>query len=233
MSLLNNKNDTDTTEAVPNENGSDTVVVEINPATEQNLSGSSNGNSTAGFDKSFNKGTGTDDQPAGLSPASILDVFKREQQEIASAKTVFIAIPGYEESGLKALYRMPTSGRELDAIGRKAQSEFNNDYDRNLYTAIDSLIALCEGLYVQPTGVEAPVMFDPENTGAAAQYDQYLAEILGVEKDSPEFTARGVVYRLFGGREKELAILSHCEKLSRWLGNAKADVESELWQRGQ
>lgn len=159
---------------------------------------------------------------------SILDVIRAEQEELASSKSQYISVAGYEKAGMKILYRRPADGKELTSIGKKVTAQFKDLYSRNLYVAVDTMIALCEGIYVQPEDVEEPVMLDPDELGYPVQFDERLAEIIGMRETDPDYDARGVVRRLFGGND--IAIISHSEKLSRWLANSKADVESEMWE---
>jgi hypothetical protein len=166
------------------------------------------------------------DERTPFSGVSIADLIREEAQELADSKETFIPIVGYEKTGLRAKYVLPESGKELDAIARKVNKEQTGQYDRNLYTAIDTMIHLCVGLYVQPEDVEEPVMLDPEETGEPARFDAYLSSILQMPEG--QSTARQAVKRLFGGNEQ--AILVHTEKLSRWLNNTKADLSLEIWQ---
>ena len=85
---------------------------------------------------------------------SIVDLFKQEQAELASSKSVFIRVNGYEQTGLQIRYKMPASGKELEVISSKVQRQHKDNYSRNLYTAMDTMIHLCDGLFVQPDGVE-------------------------------------------------------------------------------
>jgi hypothetical protein len=146
-----------------------------------------------------------------------------------------IPLVGFEKAGLRVKYRMPESGKELDGIARKVIREHKDTFSRNLYTAIDTMIILCEGLFVLPVAdleldgqPEEPQPLDPDNSGEPARYDEKLAEIMGFSDTS---TAREVVRKLFGGND--MAIIAHAEKLSRWLANTKADLNVEFWQLGE
>jgi hypothetical protein len=160
---------------------------------------------------------------------SLLDTFKQEQQELADAKSVLIPVKGYERTGLQVQYVMPAHGKQLDDIARKVQREYKDTYSRNLYGAIDTMIALCDGLYVQLDGMENVVMLDPREEGLACQFDETLAELMGMNGQTG--SARQVVLRLFGNNET--AVLAHAERLSRWLANTKADLNAEIWQVGE
>lgn len=171
----------------------------------------------------------------GFSPGadfSILDTFKQELQELTQAEDVLIPVKGYEASGLQIKYRMPATGQEIEKIGRGVQRRYKDIYDRNLNTAMEMMIYLCEGLYVQPEGVEEPVMLDPQETGEPCRFDERLAELVGMKpEDGMEASPKAVLRKLFGNNE--LAIISHAERLQRWLQNTKADLTSEIWQLGE
>lgn len=165
--------------------------------------------------------------------SSLIDAFKEELKEFGANQTVLIAVKGYEKIGLKVQYRRPEHGKEIDAIRNKIERQVKGAYERNLLTSIDTMIHLCDGLYVQPEGVDVPVMFDPHETGFAAGFDDTLAELMGMNSNGATgpFDPRAIVKKLFD--DNDLAINNHSERLSRWLQNAKADVDAELWQLGE
>lgn len=182
-----------------------------------------------------------DDEPTNITPIgatpSYVELLRQDYKELSEAEDVLIPVQGYERVGLRVKYRMPESGKELDAISRKVMREFKDTFSRNLYTALDTMIVLCEGLYIQPlaseleleTQVTEPIPLDPELSGEAVRFDQRLAEALGLGSDIPG--ARQVTRRLFGNND--MAVISHAEKLSRWLANTKADLDVEFWQLGE
>lgn len=173
------------------------------------------------------RGLGTD---TPFSETSIIEQLQAEAQEIAGAKEVDIPIKGYQGTGLRVRYHLPDRGKELSDIADKVRREMKDAYSRNLTIAIDTMIHLCSGLYVQPDGVPEPVMLDPGDTGIPVTYDQRLAEILGME-NSANAGARAVVRRVFGNND--MAIIAHAEKLNRWFQNTKTDVSLEVWQLGE
>lgn len=162
---------------------------------------------------------------------SILDLLKADYDEVASVKDVYIPVVGWERSGLAIRYRLPESGVELDAIARKVQQQFtrNERYKRGFYTAVDTMIKLCDGLYVKhPEDPTIWVELDPQERGMPLDLGdgEELSSIFGW--NGQVGGARDVVNKLFGGNE--MAILSHCEKLQRWMIDTKADLNVELWQ---
>lgn len=166
-----------------------------------------------------------------FSSSSVVDLFKKEQAELADAKTVFIPVKGYEQTGLQIRYKMPASGKDIEIIANKVNRQYKDTYSRNLYTATDVMIHLCDGLFVQPEDVPEPVMLDPENLGEPCGFDTTLAELLGMDVSNEDTTAREVVKKLFGGNE--MAVMTHAFDLNRWLQNTKADLNLEIWQVGE
>lgn len=166
-----------------------------------------------------------------FSAPSIVDLFRQEQEELASAKSVFIPVKGYEKTGLQIRYKMPESGKEIEMISNKVARQQKDTYARNLYSAMDIMIHLCDGLFVQPEDVPEPVMLDPENAGEPCGFDTTLAVLLGMDVNNDDTTARAVVLKLFGGNE--LALMTHAFDLNRWMQNTKADLNLEMWQVGE
>lgn len=163
-----------------------------------------------------------------MADESIVDLIQADFDELAANVDVFIPIIGYEKSGLAVKYHLPETGKQLDAIARKVNAETKDPYYRNLNTSIDTMILLCDGLYVKPAEVEDYVMLDPQETGSPVRFDGRTAEIFGAAVDSP---ARAVVRKIFDSNE--MAMLNHAERLARWLNNTKADLTTEIWQLGE
>jgi hypothetical protein len=172
----------------------------------------------------------SDDGPTMFRDASLVDLLKQDLQEITENKEVYISVVGYEKTGLAVRYHLPENGKELDNIGRKVMREYKDQFSRNLYIGIDTMIHLCMGLYIKPPGIsEEYIELDPEMEGSPVGFDYRLAGILGMDQDGS--TARLVVKKVFGNND--LAIIGHAEKLNRWLMNTKADLSLELWQVGE
>lgn len=168
--------------------------------------------------------------PVNATP-SVVDLLKRDLEELSEHKDVYIKVQGYENTGLQIRYKMPESGKELDNIARKVQRDSKTAYDRNINTAIDTMVHLCVGLYVQPIDItDELVELDPENTGSPVGLDIRLAETFGWP-DAHNIRARDVVKRLFG--KNDMAIINHSEKLNRWLMDNKANLNLEIWQVGE
>lgn len=176
----------------------------------------------------------TEDPPPvvqlGTQGASIVDLLRADLADIASIEDVYIPVKGYERTGLQIRYRLPESGKELDSITRKVFRETKDKYLRNINSIMDTMIALCIGLYVQPEGTDERVELDPNETGSPVRIGVDLAEILGMS-DSTRSTARQVIRKLFDNNDQALFV--HGEKLSRWVGDTKTDVENDFFGMGE
>jgi hypothetical protein len=165
-----------------------------------------------------------------ISPTefSLVDVIKGELKELQEQKVVYIPVAGYEKSGLHARYRLPDNGKLLDDIVRRVMREYKDSYSRNLYSTVDTMVHLCEGLYVQheETGDEY-VELDPDEAGYPVRFDYRLAGI--ISDNGTLDSERKVVFALFG--YKDLYILNHGAKLNRWMMDTNVDVETELWNQ--
>jgi len=160
---------------------------------------------------------------------SIVDLLKQDFDELASATSVHIPIVGYDKARLTAKYHMPKRSTDIDEINRRVAKDMKGQsaFARSVRTGIETMIFLCEGLYVRPEGMEEPEPLDPYNTGEVADFGS-LANIFGWDNTPRVYD---MVRRLFANND--MAILSHVEKLNRWLMDAKADLTLEFWQTGE
>lgn len=173
-----------------------------------------------------------DEHPAG--DKSILELLKADYQEIAAIKDVHIPIIGWERTGLALRYRLPESGAELDRIARKVFQEVpkNDQYRRGYTIAMDTMIAMHEGLYVKPSGIPDYVELDPEERGMPLTLAdaEELSVIFGWDANSIT-TARQVLRKLFSNND--MALINHAEKFQRWMVDTKTDINTELWSLGE
>ena len=164
--------------------------------------------------------------------ASYIDLFKQELEEIESIKDVLIPVRGFEKTGVQVKYHLPKSGSELDEIARRAKREASKDnFQLNLIISMQTMIHLCDGVYVQPAEAKEPVMLDPDEQGYPVKFDERLAKLLGLPEDDPNASARKTLRKLFGNNDSN--IIDHAERLGRWIRDVKADVTLELWQLGE
>lgn len=155
---------------------------------------------------------------------SLLDALAQQRDDLATNRDVFLGIPGYErpEMTLIAKYRL-LDGEEISRIGTRVQRQFSKKqfYERNLFAAIDIMIAACEGLYVEmPDGGKIQL----ENGGTKiVGYNQDLAEALRfTDEIDAQQPARSVVLGLFANNI--VAIQQHSILLGRWMGDTSSDV---------
>lgn len=164
--------------------------------------------------KQFENGAGDDDQ------ANILEQIRQRRRELLQNRQTYIPIPGYDDIGLVAQYHL-LDGKEMTRIVDKVQRQTKNKVERGVSISIDTFIAACDGLYLNPEdGVYVP--FDPGRTGSPLQYDPSLSDFLGL--DAP--TARAVVRGLFG--ENDAAIAMHSMKLNRWFQDTSKSADDEF-----
>lgn len=152
-------------------------------------------------------------------PQNLIDQIRAKRQELLENTTCFISIPGYEEIGLVAQYRMMTA-KEIETIASKSKKD-KDKVRRGMNIAIDTLIEACGGLYlIREDGAAIP--FDPNKRGMALGYEKELADFLGFEA----VAARQVLRGLFG--ESDTMISGHAVKLQRWFMNTSRDADEEL-----
>lgn len=166
--------------------------------------------------------------PVGSSnQGGVLDLIQEEASKLASNHSVYIRVKGYEKSGMHIRYRLPTSGKELDDIARRVERVDKDEFYKNLHTAMDTIITLCDGIYVQPEGVEDYVMLDPQEIGEPVRFDDRLAVLVGMPEGS---AARKILRKLFGNND--VALLNHAERLQRWMADTNSDLNVAIWQLG-
>lgn len=200
------------------------VVIESDAVSSENA----NGGHDVSLDPVPVLGEAQDSAPGPFSEHSLVDIFKAEVKELSEIDHAFVTVKGYEKTGLMIKYRLPESGKELDMIARTVERNYRDAYERNLFTTIDTILTLCQGLYVQPAGKDKPVMLDPDERGFPIEFDDRLAELMGMDMSNGIPPSRNILRRLFASQDA--MILGHGERLNRWLQNKKADLESELWQ---
>ena len=160
---------------------------------------------------------------------SIAGLLKADLQTQASRKDVLIRVPGFEKSGIQIKYRLPESAAELAQISTKVERETKDLTARGLRMFMDTIVLLCDGVYYQTQTDAEPQPLDVEGTGEPCFIDERLAGYLGMNGD--DYSARDVVRHLFGGND--FAIISHGEKLQRWVVDQSTDVNKEFWQLGE
>lgn len=169
-----------------------------------------------------------EEETTKTDPSNLVDLIKQDFEDLAKHKEAWIPVKGYEKSGLAICYGMPEGGsKQIDNITTKVEREVKDNWTRGLLAGIDTMILLCRGIYVKPADVEEYVMLDPQETGVPVRFDDRMAEIVGLPSSTP---ARAIVKKVFDNND--FGIMDHCERLNRFLRNAKADLEQEVWQLG-
>ena len=151
---------------------------------------------------------------------NLMEQFRERRKALSESRETYISIPGYSEIGLACKYRL-LDGKELNEIVKKVRKQYQDEVDRGIFTAIDTMLAASLGLYIQQNGDF--VSLDPEGRGEPYGYEPALATFIG---DPEADTGRKVVISLFGGNDAALAM--HNFKLNRWFQDTTRDANEEL-----
>lgn len=162
-----------------------------------------------------------------VGPQNPLEALRARRQEIADKTEVFIGIPGYEEMGLKAKYRL-LSRDDTERIAKNVRGQVKGDRSEFMYRVIlDTTIAACEGFYLAADGVpdeEASPLQDAEGDHITSFLN--LARSLGWEPPSERAGQRAATIWVFG--DNEFAVGSHGLILQRWLNNTNSEVNVDF-----
>jgi chromatin remodeling complex protein RSC6 len=157
---------------------------------------------------------------APAAPNSILDSIREQHKRMTSDHSLMEAIPGYDSLYVK--YRLLTVDGDIKRISNKINREYKDDIDRAFYSAIDALVASCEGFYYYDGEQFHPLAesFGPDEPPVL--YGPRMAEFLGVEAN----TAREVVKAVFGYNEP--AILQHAQVVTGWMAGTTQNANNEF-----
>jgi hypothetical protein len=158
----------------------------------------------------------------GDVPKDVLGSLRQQRAELTEQTSKMIAIQGYENPILLAEYRL-IDGTELSRISRKVSKQSRDQWQRNIFAAMDTLIAGCTGFFVDLNQGEGPIPLTL-NGNHITGYTPELATALGFEAS----TARLVVSEVFANNE--LAIAAHSMRYQRWLGNTNAEVDLDFFE---
>jgi hypothetical protein len=157
-------------------------------------------------------------EAALAGPESLKEGLRRQRQESVDTTFLDLPLPEYDNPELVGRYRM-VDPKELAAMGDRLKREFKNRTELVTFGAIDSIIIACEGLFARMPGQKELIPLDAE---IPMTYDTRLADYLGFEAE----TARDALIQCFGGNI--YAIIDHNIKITRWMGNRKADLTDGL-----
>lgn len=161
--------------------------------------------------------------PEGANgPQTLMEQLRAKRQEVAETKEVKIPLPGYEEYGLQAQYRL-MDRPEVEKIGKRLKKNGIKDAGQfQMLALVDVIINATEGFYIQQDG--QTVELTNGDDGPHIQRWEQLAEFMGYQ-GTPE-TARIALYWIFG--DNEFAIGNHGISLNRWFGNTGSEVNLEF-----
>lgn len=156
-------------------------------------------------------------------PDSLLEQLAAKRQEVAATKETFIPVPGYDDKPplLLVRYRL-VDGPELQFIGDKIRRETRDQWQRQVFAAVDTFILACTGIFIDKGDNTTPVQMS-FNGEPVTGFTEELAKALRYYDELPSpATARSVVFGLFAGNE--IAINQHMFLLNRWSTNTTVDV---------
>jgi hypothetical protein len=168
----------------------------------------------------------TDQAVQDEPPVSPLDQLAAKHRELADTREVDIPVPGYDKQPplLYIRYRL-LEGNEIARMGDKIRRETRNQWQRQVFAAIDTFIAACKGFYCdQGDGLHNELMYQGEHLMG---FNLKLAEALGFADELPDpATARAVAFSLFNNNDA--AIAQHNFLLNAWFSDTSLDVQAEL-----
>lgn len=160
-------------------------------------------------------------------PENLLEQLAAKREVVARNKETFVPVPGYDREPplLLMRYRL-LEGPEINRIGDKIKREVRGAWDRQLMVAVDTLIAACQGVYVDLEGDGKP---KPLTLGGEPilGFNEELAKALkfdGELSDPP--TARSVVFGLFA--KNDVALSKHAFMLSSWMSDTSIEVSQDM-----
>lgn len=161
---------------------------------------------------------------------NIMEQLRQQRQEALSETTVDLPLPSaiYGDPIVLVRYRAVES-KETQRIMSKVNRQTKGEFERNLYTTMDTLIAACEGIYTlsvdAPNGEEPnPLTFNGEGP---LLFDERLAEFMGVSSNSARETLRAFF------ANKDTAIMMHGARLARWQSGENPATLTDEWLLGE
>lgn len=168
-----------------------------------------------------------EEQPQAVN---LMEQLRAQRQEALDDTSVDLPLPSniYSDPIVLVRYRM-VDARETQRIMKKVQRQTKGEYERNLYTTMDTLITACEGIFVLPADAEPGDKPQPLtlNGEGPLLFDERLAEWMGIEAQS----ARQTLLEFFAN--KETAIMVTGAKLARWQAGEDPATISDEWMLGE
>jgi hypothetical protein len=151
---------------------------------------------------------------------SLFDQLRARREEIALNKTTTIPIPGFEDFGLEAQYRL-MERQEITDIGDRVVKETRDRSERIMMLMTDTMIFALDGFVAREKGKPDPTPVHDPSGNPVLTWSQMVQELGGDPADD-----RAAVYWIFA--DNELAIGQHSLVLNRWMGNTSIDIDGEL-----
>lgn len=166
---------------------------------------------------------------ADEQPDTLLDQLAAKRDAVAENKETFVPVPGYDSGEppfLLIKYRL-LDGAEITRIVSHVRDEFRNQWERGLYSAVDTFILAVTGVYVDKgDGIPVPLTVQGQDV---LGFTPALAQALGFAgKIEDPSRPRDVVFGLFANND--VAVTQHNYMLNRWFGNTSLKVSRELFE---
>lgn len=161
--------------------------------------------------------------PESTGPQSPMEALRVKRDETAARTEVLIPLPGYEEAGLKAKYRL-IDRKEVADINKRVRAQTKDQGEYMFRVILDTIIAACEGFYLAPDGVpdeEAEPLVSEEGEVVT----DYMAFASHLKRESFTNHRQAVVY-VFGGNDFTAG--QHGLLLNRWLSNTGIEIDQEF-----
>ena len=157
----------------------------------------------------------------------------RAEREAETPDHADINIPGYRDQFVARYHVVP--GKVVAELGKRAQRQFSEQHEQNIWATVDLLIAANIGLYFRNFDEEDPekqlVPIDPDHevgdpmVAPVTYSNPGVAEFLHLSAE----TARDLVYQVFG--ENDAAIMAHGMLLTRWMADTSKEVDESFLMR--
>lgn len=161
------------------------------------------------------------------NPTNLLEQLAAKRRENRDTKETFIPVPGYDRHPPLLLIRHQLlDGPDLNRIGEKIRREVKDKWQRQLFAAVDTIIATCVGIFVDEGNGKPPeqLTFNGEPIlGFSLELAQAL-QFDGELSDPP--TARSVVFKLFA--DNDAAISKYNYMLNNWITDPTLNVAEEM-----
>jgi hypothetical protein len=157
------------------------------------------------------------------TPQSPMEALRVKRDEIEANRDVRIPLVGFEEMGLQVQYRLiDRQDTEIIMKRAKAQAKGKGQSELMFLVILDTIIAACDGFYIQTDPDGGPEPLPNEETGEPVMTYMELARGLGFKQEGH----RNALLYVFGNND--FSVGQHGLLLQRWLGDTNLDIDQAL-----